>query len=95
MITVDLFAPLILNCLVIFAVYTLMSEGMLLEKVGNWIRKTVGDYWCKPLICCPPCMASIHGTWFYLAYIGLNWTLPVYVLALAGLNYLVIKNLDK
>ena len=90
MITVDLFAPLILNCLVIFAVYVLMSEGMLFEKVGNWIKKTVGDYWCKPLICCPPCMASVHGTWFYLTLVGdLNWFLLVYVLALCGLTYIV------
>ena len=94
MISFNLFAPLILNCLVIFAVYTLMSEGMLFEKVGNWIKKTVGDYWCKPLICCPPCMASVHGTWFYLLLVGdLNWFLLVYVLALCGLTYIVNSKL--
>ena len=90
MISVDLFAPLIVNCLVIFAVYALTREGMLLGKVGAWIEKTIGEYWSKPLISCPPCMASVHGTWFYLLLVGdLNWFLLVYVLALCGLTYIV------
>lgn len=85
----ELFAPLTINLLVIFAVYTLFSEGMFFENAGDWVRIKVGDYWCKPLICCPPCMASVHGTWFYLTFFGLNWMIVIYVLALCGLTYLV------
>ena len=90
MITFSLFAPLFVNCLVIFCIYVWTQEGMIFEKQGNWIKKKVGDFWCKPLICCPPCMASVHGTWFYLACVGdLEWFLLVYVMALCGLTYIV------
>ena len=51
--------------------------------------RLVGDFWNKPLFTCPPCMASVHGTWFYWLVSPMNiqslifW--PVYILFLSGL----------
>ena len=92
MITFNLFAPLILNCLVIFGVYAVTREGMVGEKIGDFIRAKVGEYWAKPLADCPPCMGSFHGIYFYLIFVNNGWLLlPFYLVALCGLNYLVVK----
>lgn len=88
----SLISYLVVACLVVFAINKLFDEGMIFEKAGNWIREKAGEYWCKPLICCPPCMASIHGTWFYWAFVQQGPGLwPIFVLALSGLAYLVNK----
>jgi len=49
----------------------------------------------KPLFNCPPCMASIWGTAGFI-YIGIGWEYwIVWVLSLAGFNYIVNKIIDK
>ena len=60
------------------------------KMVGWWLRyyslKVFGEYWSKPLFTCPPCMASVHGTWVYLLMSPMGWQmLPVYLLFLCGL----------
>lgn len=86
----ELFPFLIFNMLIIFGVHILFSEGMLFEKGGIWIEKKVGGYWAKPLIGCPPCMASVWGTAFYFAFIKLGFILWLpYILALCGLTFIV------
>jgi hypothetical protein len=50
--------------------HTITSEGMVLFFVKEWLSKklpenTKWDYLYKPIIGCPPCMASIWGTIIY------------------------------
>jgi len=57
--------------------------------------KTQSTMWSKPLFNCPPCMASIWGTAGFI-YAGIGWEYwIVWVLSLAGFNYIVNKMLDK
>lgn len=50
--------------------YTITSKGMLLFFIQQWLNErlpdnTKWDLLYKPLIGCPPCMASIWGTAIY------------------------------
>lgn len=50
--------------------HTITSEGMLLHFIKEWLsvklpENTKWDYLYKPLIGCPPCMASVWGTTIY------------------------------
>lgn len=91
-----LIVPLFINMLLIIGLNKTTAEGMVFESLGNVVRETVGEFWSKPIVSCAPCMASVHGTWFFFAFLTQPlWMWPVYVLALSGLNYLVVKNLDK
>jgi hypothetical protein len=38
----------------------------------------------KPLFDCPPCMASVHGTWIHFILGGTLFWWPFFVLALCG-----------
>jgi len=59
------------------------------------IGKRRNDMIKKPLFNCPPCMASIWGTAGFI-YTGIGWEYwVVWVLSLAGFNYIVNKLLDK
>jgi len=66
----------------------LFKEGEIFEKAGKWIEAKVGDWWCKPLICCKYCMSSFHGTIFYWLLIPeygvILW--PVFCVCLCGLT---------
>lgn len=74
------------------------DEGMIFERLGRWVKATAGEFWSKPLISCPPCMASAHGSWFFLAVLPTThwplWYWPVFVLALSGLSYIVNLKLN-
>jgi len=90
---------LIINALFIIGLYKVVDGGMLLDFVGDWIRgKTLyqqGKKWrkviSKPLIDCPPCMASVWGTVFYIASNGFDLFWPVYLICLAGLVTLLMR----
>lgn len=84
-----------------FGVHCLLSQGFLLEPMGNFLERKLSKWICKPLFTCPPCMASFHGVvvfftgnaWFGL---GLHWYLVfIFVVALAGLNYIIGELIDK
>lgn len=63
---------------------------MVLWKVRRFIVNRFGEFWAKPLITCPVCMASVHGAYWYWPILG-SLTVPalliwiVYTVALAGL----------
>lgn len=85
-------------CLFIHAVHVLFQEGNALEKAGVWITNKLGEYWAKPIINCPTCMASFWGLfWFFIALplkfdVSHHWTLfPEYLLCLCGLNMIIGK----
>lgn len=70
-------------------------------KGALWfIDKWAKDKWFyKPLVGCPPCMASFHSIYPYwlVMYVTNNLSLtalafyPIYILALSGINYLIDK----
>jgi len=94
MITFELFTPLIINCLVIFGVYAVTREGMLLEKISKLLVKVFGEFYSKPFTECPTCMSSIWGTLFYFVFVSQGFLLwPFYLLALAGLIHIVNSKL--
>ena len=79
--------------------------SMILWELQYYSLKLFGFKWSKPLITCPPCMASFHSILFYW-YIGweifpesycysggvilINYIL--YVFALCGLNTILNRN---
>lgn len=80
----------LVNSLFIIGLNRTTGEGMVFEKLGESIKDAVGEWWSKPIIGCPPCMTSIHGTWFYFAFIHQPVYLwPVYVLMLSGMTYAI------
>jgi len=90
MILLPLSLVLVLNSLACLGVHCLTREGMILEKVANYIRLYIGEFWCKPLFDCPPCMASVWGLlgWFYLTP---SLAIVPYLLVLCGVNALTSK----
>ena len=62
-------------------------------RLRYWSLKWFGSFWSKPLFTCPPCMASVHGTWFYWIVSDVTvqsllfW--PIYILFLSGLVALI------
>ena len=86
----------IINSAFIFGINALFHSGMILGQIGDRIRKfskrvSKTEYfpngWIdKPLVSCPACMASLYGTvGFFFTPIDI-YLLPVYIIALAGLN---------
>jgi hypothetical protein len=84
-------AVLFVHAFAIMGIYGLLSDGMLLGKVGNFIRLKAGAFWSKPLCDCPPCMASVWGFLPMFAYVGWDWILIPYTLSLSGLLYVFAR----
>lgn len=69
---------------------------MIFWKLKVWCVKRIGWFWSKPICLCPPCMSSLHSTYFYFFFLfivkfQIQWILfyPMYILILAGLNYFI------
>ena len=78
---------LFIHAFAIMGIYGLFSDGMLLGYFGNMIRIYAGEFWSKPLVDCPSCMASVWGIIPSLIMFGINPTALVYVISLSGLLY--------
>ena len=85
-----IYLAIVLNSFACLGVHCLTREGMLMYNVADYIRSKVGEFICKPLFDCPPCMASVWGLlgWFYLEP-GL--AIVPYMLVLCGVNALISK----
>jgi hypothetical protein len=73
-----------------WGIHCLFGEGYLLEKPAKFIQKLIPKWLFKPLLACPPCMASIHG--FFIAAFYYDWRLihiGVYMVCLCGLNFII------
>lgn len=73
------------------------DENGIFWKVGKLIYDNAGEFWSKPVLRCPPCMASIHSTYFFGAAAIITgwevWMLPLYFLyaiCLVGFNWKAI-----
>lgn len=82
-----------LASLICIGIWNAFGPGMILGWLGNVWEKRLPDAINKPLWSCPPCMASVHGTWIWMLFGGgLGMWLP-FVLALSGLNRIVAAKL--
>lgn len=78
-----------------------MEDGMILEGFGKWCRKTLGDYWSKPISSCIKCMSSFYSMITYwplvLWIFGFSvWEIPLFVVnvfILVSLNWFIYKRL--
>lgn len=90
----------VLSSFLIIGVHVLFSEGYIFGTIGDKIRNLSAkrssvefpEGWIhKPLIGCPPCMASFWGIfcfWFYGIPIFV-WQLPFYIITLSGITYIL------
>ena len=86
---VELFFAILILSLTIWGIACLFTEGMLFESIGQRIEESNWKPILKPVILCPPCMASVYGTLFAFS-IHLHWTQwIVLVFASCGLNYII------
>jgi hypothetical protein len=87
---------LILNSLIIFAVYAMAGEGMIFGSLADRLRLILPIYICKPLFDCPPCMASFWGIVIYICLVNSNYLdLIIYLPTLCGANYIINTILNK
>ena len=94
---------LILNSLMIFGIYEVttyeedeqgnITDKMALWFVRRWLLKHFGIFWSKPFVLCPPCMASVWGSVFYIIFVPKIFFCEylIYLLILAGLNKLLSR----
>lgn len=91
----DFLLLVLLASLVCFGIWNAFAPGMIFGKIADIWERRFPEWVSKPLFTCPPCMASLHGTWvWYLADGGWMWWIP-FVLALSGFNRIVAANLLK
>lgn len=89
----------IVQGLIINGIKESMNEGMILDKFGKWLKKTLGEYWFAPFGGCIRCMASVYGTITYwpvvLIMLGWHWQeLPLFVadvFCLVTVNWIIYK----
>lgn len=86
----DFLLLLIVTSLWCIGVWNAFDENMVfgssrkyIDKWPSWIR--------KPLVDCPPCLASIHGFASYTIFHGLDLMVIPFIVCLSGLNYIVIQ----
>jgi hypothetical protein len=73
-----------------WGIHCLFGEGYLLEPAGRWIQRQIPKWLFKPLLACPPCMASIHG--FFISAIYYDWRIihmGAFMICLCGLNFIL------
>ena len=93
---IEILTILLLNTLYIFGLKASMNEGMILEAIPKQL-KWLPDWAKMPLFDCPICMSSGHSYIFpwLLLYLGngltLLWLYPIYVVALAGINSIILN----
>jgi hypothetical protein len=74
----------------IFGFHYAFKSGEILGGPGDYIRANLAKWIVKPTIGCVKCMASVHGTIFFLIFVQssiMMWI--VFVVCLCGLNYIL------
>ncbi len=84
---------IVILSLIIWGFAQLFDEGMILGSIGEKIAGLSPEvrWLLKPVILCPPCMASIWGT---AASLILGYDIGqalVLIFATAGLNYIIVN----
>jgi hypothetical protein len=67
------------------------EPGELFGKIGDCMREKFTEFQLKPIIGCPICMSSIHGTtWYFISqpvYSFTSWIM--FIVAASGFNYVI------
>jgi hypothetical protein len=85
----DFFLLLPIACLIIIGIWNAFAPGEIFGWLGKIWDRRLPEALSKPIYACPPCMASVHGTWVWILAGGqIEWWIP-FILALSGLNRLV------
>ena len=82
-----------------------IRDKMLLWFVRKWLVDKIGLYWSKPLVLCPPCMASVWGTLFYWVMTSTLFPVfdtfyqqllfyPFFVVSLCGINSFLQRHFE-
>ena len=85
----DFLLRLFIGCLIIVGIWNAFKPGMVMGWLGKIWDRRLPEGLNKPIWSCPPCMASVHGTWIWFLFGGDLTFWPAFVLALSGLNRLV------
>jgi hypothetical protein len=83
---------IIIITLTVYGIFVTMQQGMIFEKLGTWIEDKLGDFWCKPVNCCPVCMSFWYGSilyWVVWHNNFLEWF--ICVTAAMGLSYIFVR----
>lgn len=66
------------------------DSKMIFWRARFYANKWFGEYWAKPIITCPICMASVHSTYIYFFQHPFNiWSTPVEQLYMYALHILL------
>lgn len=80
---------LIIASLWCFGIYAIFDSRHLLGRLGGWLQLNIGITACRPLFLCPTCMSSIHGTIWAVYFYGISWSIILFLISLAGLNFII------
>lgn len=89
MTTFDLVCLLFFLSLFCHGLFVLFSPGFIFGGAGDLLEEKLPKWLFKPLIGCVTCMASVWGTLGYLLVEKEVTLLIPFIVALAGLNYLL------
>jgi len=87
---------LFISSLWIWGVIFIFKHGQIFGCAGDLIRRIMPKWFYKPLIGCPACCASVHGSIIYLLAHslvhadGFYWPLWIFfIVSLWGLNHII------
>lgn len=85
-----------ITSLVIFGVYASLQEGMILSRLRAAMERGTDNNllrWIRPALYeCVVCMASVWGTAVWMMDgRSLSFGYPVFIFAVAGLNYVILN----
>lgn len=75
----------------IWGIKAIFTYPFIFWKQGEWLEGILKKWICKPLFRCPVCMASFHGTFIFLFSNVSIFLYPVFIIALAGISYLIVE----
>lgn len=72
---------------------------MVFWRIRYWAVNSLGEFWSKPVITCPACMASLHSTYVYWSWATVTgietyhiWLYLLYIPALSGMVSLINRH---
>lgn len=77
-------------CFWCWGFHNAFRDGEIFGYVGNWLRAHLPNWALDPIIECPICMASIHGTTWFLIFHEWHF-IPwiMFIVSISGFNYVI------
>ena len=74
--------------------YNAFQEKQVFGMAGEFLRAKISEFWLKPIIGCPVCMPSIHGTiWFLILNEWDFFFWILFIVSTSGLNFVIKEHL--